>query len=336
MKSLEKIEGSIVCVTGGTGFIGGHLIDALLERGCEVRLLARKTSSFQYIDKNAVRIFYGDINSLEPPAGWLDGAHYLFHCAGLTIAKTRADFFRCNAAACETLYRSALDVAGQTLKAVIHLSSLAAVGPAEKGQTVDENSVCNPVTYYGQSKLAGEKIALKFSDELPIIVLRPPVVYGPREKNFFEYLKQLSCGRQIHIGKGERHLSLIHSADLIRAMIAAAENPLPPERVFFATDGAKYSWDEVGKTALSVLNGKARKIILPESVMTALAVLLETVCIFRNSAPLLDRQRMIDIRQSAWTASSEKFFHQFQFKPRYDLREGLENTLSWCRKNQWL
>ncbi|PIR00302.1 MAG: hypothetical protein COV66_07405 [Nitrospinae bacterium CG11_big_fil_rev_8_21_14_0_20_45_15] len=337
MKSSEKLDRSVVCVTGGTGFIGGHLVDALLERGCEVRILVRPTSSLQYLQTRGIRVFTGDLNASELPAKWLDGADYLFHCAGLTIAKTRAEFFRCNAYACESLYRSAVDLAGKTLRAVVHLSSLASVGPAETGQTVDESTACRPVTHYGQSKLAGEKIALKFASELPMVTLRPPVVYGPREKNFFEYLKQLARGWQIQIGAGQRYLSLIHSTDLVRAMIVAAENPLAGGgQTFFVTDGGNYSWDDVAGQALSVLNQTARKIIIPESAMTGLALLLEAVHVFRDSAPLLDRQRMIDIRQSVWTASSEKFFETFQFHPMYDLKDGLENTFAWHLQQRWL
>ncbi len=336
MKSAENLDGAIVCITGGTGFIGGHLVDALLERGCEVRLLVRSTSSLQYLGASGIRLFTGDLNSSELPTGFLDGANYLFHCAGLTIAKTRADFFRCNALACESLYRSAVDTAGQTLKGVVHLSSLASVGPADTGRTVDEDTPCQPLTHYGQSKLAGEKIALKFANELPMAVLRPPVVYGPREKNFFEYLKQLARGWQIQIGAEERYLSLIHSSDLVRAMIAVAENPQVEDKVFFVTDGSNYSWDEVAQAALSVLDTKARKIIIPEGAMMALALFLEAIHVLRDSAPLLDRQRMIDIRQSAWTASSEKFFDTFQFRPMYDLNTGLQNTLTWYRQQHWL
>ena len=96
-----------------------------------------------------------------------------------------------NVYACEILYERCLAI-GSNLKSIIHLSSLAAAGPSAQGEPSQEHNPCKPVTYYGESKLAGEKIALKYSSQLPIVIIRPPVVYGPRERNFLLYLKALS------------------------------------------------------------------------------------------------------------------------------------------------
>ncbi|SVC09181.1 uncharacterized protein METZ01_LOCUS262035, partial [marine metagenome] len=155
------------------------------------------------------------------PIDCLKEADYLFHCAGLTQAKTRNEYFYSNANSCEILYERCL-ATGNNLKAIIHLSSLAAAGPSIEGEPAQEKNLCNPVTYYGESKLAGEKIALKYASSLPIVIIRPPVVYGPREKNFFVYLKSLSQGWNIKVGTSRRELSLVYVADIVRAMVQAA------------------------------------------------------------------------------------------------------------------
>ena len=145
----------------------------------------------------------------------------LFHCAGLTKAKTRDDYFCGNVYSCEVLYERCVAI-GSNLKAIVHLSSLAAAGPSMRGEAAQEKNPCKPVTYYGESKLAGEKIALKYSSLLPIVIIRPPVVYGPREENFFVYLKTLSQGWNIKIGTTRRELSLVYVTDIVRAMVQAA------------------------------------------------------------------------------------------------------------------
>ncbi len=334
MNSLPNLNGSIACVTGASGFIGGILADALADLGCEVRILARPSSDLQWIDRKRVRVFTGDLTG-EIPEDWIKGAHYVFHCAGLTKAKTRADFFRGNAEACENLFALCSRHA-DNLKKIVHLSSLAAVGPAEPEFSVDETTPCQPVTHYGQSKLKGEQIALRWADTLPIVILRPPIVYGPREKNFFTFIQSLAKGWNIQIGRASKRFSMIHVADLTRAMILAAQAPVDQDRVWFITDGGAHSWDDIASTALKNLNRSARKITIPESALICIAILTEALYLFRKDAPLLDRQRMIDVRQSCWVASPNKFFKQFAFSPQYPLESGMLHAISWYRDNHWL
>ena len=221
MKENASIDGSTVLVTGATGFIGTNLVDRLVEHGCTVHCIVRKTSNVQGLKQPNVHLTTGDL--LSPlPADILGDAEFLFHCAGLTRANGREEYFRANTQVCEILYKSCAEHA-KKLKGVVHLSSLAAVGPSSLAHPVHEASPCHPVTHYGKSKLAGEVIAKHHAELLPIVILRPPVVYGPREKNIFTFFKAISKGWNIELGTRERVLSLIHVEDLIGAMLAAAE-----------------------------------------------------------------------------------------------------------------
>lgn len=331
MNQNSTIDHSTVLVTGASGFIGSHIVDALLQRHCTVHCLVRRTSDLRWLDRTKVQLHYGNLEKPFSLKEGLEKTDYLFHCAGLTRAKSRREFFRINATACKTLYEECLEH-GKRLKRIIHISSLASVGPALPDQPVDENTPCKPLTYYGKSKLAGEEIARQFSSSLPLIILRPPIVYGPREINFFVFIDGIAKGWNLQMGHKNRVLSLIYIMDLVQAMLRAAIRPSSGNDLFFITDGNFYHWDDVVETASNVLNVRPRSIRIPDRLLGFIGLLLEFISIYQKNPPLLDRQRIIDIRQSTWTASSEKFFDHFEFQPQYDLQKGLKETVDWHKK----
>jgi nucleoside-diphosphate-sugar epimerase len=335
MNEVSPINGSSTLVTGATGFIGSHLVDALLERGCKVHCVVRETSNPQWLDTSRVILHTGDLHQPETYQECLSEVDYVFHCAGITRANNRHDYLHNNARVCVPFYRSCVEY-GKQIKGVVHVSSLAAVGPTPPDQKVNEETPCHPLTYYGKSKLTGEEIALGYASELPMVVLRPPVVYGERDINFFTYLKAINWRMAIKIGTTPRTLSLIHVQDFVNAMIRAAEAPDRDRNVFFTTDGNIYSWDDVANAAMKALDVRAQTVIIPVSLMGFAAMISEFLAKMGNRTPLIDRQRMIDLRQSSWTASSERFFTHYSFRPQLDLNQGLKQACAWYKQQGWL
>ena len=335
MNEILSLKNAAVVVSGATGFIGSHLIDYLVGHGCTIHALVRETSDQRWLNKSGqVKIHIVDLaQSSSIPC--LEKADYLFHCAGLTKAKTRDDYFCGNVYSCEVLYERCLAI-GSNLKAIVHLSSLAAAGPNVQGEAAQEKKSCKPVTYYGESKLAGEKIALKYASLLPIVIIRPPVVYGPREKNFFVYLKALSQGWNIKIGTTKRELSLVYVADIVRAMVQAAVCYPKNEKIYYVTDGEHYFWSDISDSAMKILNVRAKTLFIPEVLLTFLSSISEVLAWFGPKPALFDRQRVIDICQTSWIASPKSFFESHKFQPEYNLAKGLKETIDWCKENNWL
>ena len=336
MNELASLENATAVVTGASGFIGSHLVDYLVERGCTVYALVRHTSDRQWLNpSDRVHIHLADLTQSDLSLPFLSQVDYLFHCAGLTQAKTEAEYFKANAEACSSLYVKCA-ATGKRVKAVVHLSSLAAVGPGEVYNAVDENSPCQPLTFYGKSKLAGEGVALKFSSSLPMVIIRPPVVYGPRETNFFIYLKAIQKGWKLKMGHVRRELSLIYVQDLVRALVEVAVRFPQEENTLFISDGKVYSWEDVAQSAMQILNVRARTLVIPESLFAGVAYVSEALAWFSSAAPLIDRQKLIELRQRSWLASPKKFFDRYNFQPHYDLEKGLRETLGWYQQNRWM
>ena len=171
---------------------------------------------------------------------------------------------------------------------------------------------------------------------LPIVVIRPPVVYGPRESNFSAYLKVLNKGWNLKIGAVRRELSLVYITDLVRAMVQAALCFPKDERIYYVTDGCSYTWDKVADSAMRTLDVSAKTLVIPEVLLSFAANIFETLAWFGSKPALIDRQRVIDIRQTSWVASSKSFSESHGFQPKYNLDKGLYETVEWCRKNNWL
>ena len=192
------------------------------------------------------------------------------------------------------------------------------------------------MTFYGQSKLAGEEIALRFSDSLPVTVLRPPVVYGPREENFFTFIKLIHKGWGLQIGKAGKELSLIYVADLVQAMLIASHPSKQEGGRYFVTDGQVHAWEQVAKECADIMNVQINTLKIPEGILNPVALFFEFWASFSSKPALFDRQRMIDIQQSSWSASPKKFFEVLRFEPQYDLSQGLAKTVQWYQQQKWL
>jgi nucleoside-diphosphate-sugar epimerase len=294
----------------------------------------RQSSDLKWLDASRIHLHRVDLTRPDFKIPALEDMDYIFHCAGLTKAKSRSVYFAVNATACSNLYEQCRKRAGQ-VKGIVHLSSLAATGPSPQGSLVDETTPCRPVTFYGQSKLAGEEIALRFSDSLPVTVLRPPVVYGPREENFFTFIKLVHKGWGLQIGKAGKELSLIYVADMVQAMLTACHPSQQRGCSYFVTDGRVHVWEQVAKECARIMNVRLKTLKIPEGILNPVALLFEAWASFSSKPALFDRQRMIDIQQSSWSASSEKFFAAVEFEPQYDLSRGLAQTIQWYQQQKW-
>jgi nucleoside-diphosphate-sugar epimerase len=213
-----------VLVTGGTGFIGRHLVRRLAERGDRVRCLVRdpqRASTSAGPDAPAVEYIQGDVMVPDALDAAVSGMEVVYHLAGATLPLRRSDYLEVNA---EGTHRLAEACARRENPPVfLYISSLAAAGPAKDDHALTENCPPQPVSEYGRSKLAAERYLRALADKLPITVLRPPGVFGPGDPYTFKLFRLARWGLMFVPGRRVFHLSWIGVADLVEAIILAAE-----------------------------------------------------------------------------------------------------------------
>src|SRR3982751_2264108 len=203
-------------VTGATGFVGSHLVDVLLEKGWKVAALVRRSSNLRWIEGKPVE-------RVDPDASPLPDCDVLYHVAGLIRADTWPEYLAGNRDLAVKIFQAA------RTRRFVHVSSLAAAGP---GEAVDETMPCVPISLYGRSKREGEEAVWRLRERLPVTVIRPPVVYGPRDFGLFDLYKTVSKGLRPEIG-GPKRISIVHVRDLVEGMLRAAESPAGAGRVFY-------------------------------------------------------------------------------------------------------
>ena len=322
-------------VTGATGFIGRHLVNRLIADGVEVRRLRRAASGEHAGNAETTPGAAGitacataDYQSGDGLREAVAGVDVVFHLAGVTKALRAADYFAGNARAAENLALVAGDVGR-----FVHVSSLAAAGPAEVGE-LSEECEPRPVSEYGRSKLEGERAVRRI---LPrAVVVRPPVVYGPGDRDVFEMIRGLARGIDLRIGRGERWFSAIYAGDLVEALLAAARSEGAAGRIYFATHAEPVSWTNFAATVLKILNRRARTIVISPRTAAAAGAVCGWWARVRGKPSILSPDKVREAVHRRWTCAAERARRELGFTARTSLEEGLARTIAWYREQGWL
>lgn len=324
-----------VFVTGGTGFIGSHLIDELLNKNYYVKTLIRKNSSTKWLEGKNVEFIEGDLFNHQILENAISDIDYIYHVGGVTFAKKKEDFYKGNVDATKSLLE-ACHKFNPGLKRFVHVSSQAAVGPSFDGKPIDELRDYFPLTTYGKSKVEAEKLVINYFDKLNCTVVRPPAVYGPRDYAIFEYFKSMSKGLQPIIGFGNKLVSLIFVKDLVNGFILAAESDISVSSIYFISSDKFYTWNEIGKLTQDILGKKTIKLIIPHFVVKFTALLSQAYGYFSPKPVVLNLEKSKEITQPYWICSIEKAQRELGFNPQYSIREGIKITIDWYKKHGWL
>ena len=325
-----------VLITGASGFVGFHLIEAALAKDLDVYAAVRKSSDIKHLSPYNINYTFPDFSSIENLQKELQEKQYDFiiHAAGTTKAKSQEEYNRVNATYTINL-AEAIENAGTNLQKFIFISSLAAIGPLKQTEgLLSENSTPVPVTSYGKSKLLAEE---KLKDtKLPLIVLRPTAVYGSRDKDIFIILKTFTKGLEPYIGKTAQQLSFVYVKDLAVATVNALFATDAANGTYNITDGECYDRYEMANITKTVLNKRTLKFHLPLSVVRGLAVIMETTYSMFDKTPALNIEKLQELTAVNWCCNIEKAKKGLNYKPEYNLQKGLKEALEWYKTNNWL
>lgn len=319
-------------VTGGTGFIGSHLVDYLVQSPAwqEVKCLVR--SEEKWLKGKSYKKVDGDLSSIHALREALQDADTIFHLAGVVSAPSPGIFHRANVDATETLIR----LAAQTgIKNIVILSSLAAAGPSN-GEPKTEMDPMNPVSMYGESKKKMEMVIQNTAaPEMSIKILRPPAVYGPREDQIYTIFKLMKYGITPIVGDGlDPKLSMVYVSDVVKGIQKAAGLQTPGIHTYFIS-GQITCWQEIKEISDTIFGKKSFALKLNPNMVKKVAGAVETTASLFGSYPVINREKASEMILE-WTCSASKAKTELGYSPDITLEEGISRTIHWYKKHNWL
>jgi len=325
----------IAVVTGGTGFVGSHLVDHLLDKGYEVRCITRKSSDLKWLKDKDVKIFDCGLYNKEALREIIRDADYVYHVAGVVKSKTKEGYFRGNVDTTRTLIEATLE-SNSNLKRFLVVSSQTVTGPSLDGKPVNEETDCRPITTYGKSKLEEEKLVLSFKDKLPITICRAPAVYGERDTEIFIYFKTFSKGLTTTIGFNEKKLSLIHVLDLVNGFYLAATNEKSKSQIYFISSEEFYTWPQINNITSKIIGKKPIVIKVPHFLVYAIAAVAQFAAMFSPKPATLNIEKAKDITQQYWICDTSKAVRELGYRQNISIEEGIKRTIEWYKKMNWI
>lgn len=283
-----------------------------------------------------------ELSDLERLWEALDGATHVYHLGGVTRATDWRTFQENNVQATLTLL-GAVAQAAPGVERVLVTSSLAAVGRGAEG-VADETAPLDPVSRYGKSKAQMEQalaerhdMTASFHERLPITVVRPPAVYGPRDADLFDFFQAVDRRVCPVVGGGDGRVSLVFVKDLARGIADAAESEgTAGETYFLSGPQQAYTWNEVKAAATDALGHGALTLPVPGPLVGAVGAASEAWGRLSGSYPPLNRDKAREIRHACKVCTSEKAREAFGYAPRVPLAEGVAETIRWYEAEGWL
>lgn len=326
-----------VFLTGGTGFLGSHIAEQLSQQGHSVRALVRKTSDTRFLRTlENVDLVEGAVDQAGALERAMNGVDGVLHVAGVVKAKSPAEFHQVNAVGTRHMLEAAKKQSGSLSRFVL-VSSLAVVGPSRDGKPVSNDAPPNPVTHYGRSKLAAERFARAAKDELPLTIIRPPLIYGPRDRECLAFFQAVKLGILPYMGSTARGVSAIYGADCAAACIAALTKEVPSGSAYFVEDGKTETLGElVGHIEQAMGKRAWLRVPIPRKLLSTAAFGSELFGKLTDQAVMLTRDKCNELYAPHWVCDSTATQHALGWAPKMPFDRGARVTADWYRENGWL
>lgn len=307
-----------VAITGASGFIGRSLCRLLHDSGWVSRALVRCPERARplaaWVDEQVV----GDIGDPAALSRLIEGSEAVVHCAGAVRGANQQAFDRVNVEGLRKLIGAA--GASNRPPRILCLSSLAAREPQ--------------LSFYAASKRRSEEVLEQQGQGLDWVVLRPPAVYGPGDRELLPLFRLMARGFAPLPGPRDARFSMLYVEDLARAVLAWLEQGKVPRGVYSLHDGAVggYSWNDVCCTVADLCQRRVHQVAMPSALLSILAQVNRGLARWSGYAPMLTPEKLRELRHSDWVCDNDALQRVLDWQPAVRLEEGLRRTPGWCRR----
>ena len=322
---------SNVLVTGGTGFLGRHLVQSLVDDGIRVRVLTRSTSRARELDPR-VEIIEGSVSNADACARAMEDVDIVFHlAAAYREPGISDDIYR---AVHVDGTRQLLEISlAQGIEVFVHCSTVGVLSHIEN-PPADETWPHSPGDIYQATKSDAEKLALEFqkTHDFPLTVARPTPIYGPGDMRLFKLFDLISRGRFVFLGSGNVFYHMVYVDDLVRGIRLLSENPRAIGEVFILGGGEVNTLNELTALIADELGVSRPRLHIPAWPVQILGSAVEKICIPLGIEPPIYRRR-VDFFTKSRSFSIEKARAMLGYEPEITIEDGIRRSIQWYREH---
>ncbi len=324
-------------ITGGTGFVGSHVVEIAVRRGFDVLCPVRDTASIGYLKGIPVKTC--GLDTLESELRKSSETSYFIHVAGATRASTPSEYHSANVDFTRRLIDMLITTgASVNLKRFVLVSSQAAAGPSKKDyEPVSEDDLCSPISDYGRSKLEGEKIALGFKDQIPLTIVRPPTVFGPRDTDVFGVFKSAKFRITPVVAGPDRVVSIVYVEDLADGIIVSAmAEDVPSGEIFFLANEKPVVWREFAQLVGRSMGYRPFVTPIPLWLMKLVGKAGDFSAKITGKPALMRSEKIREMECLAWVCSSSKARTVLSWVSATPLESAIDKTRDWYLREGWI
>lgn len=315
--------------------MGSHILDSLLEHNLDAAVLLRNGSSTRFIahHKSNTEVRRGSISDPDSLRQATKDISHVIHCAGCTRVVNTSEFYQVNHLGTLNLVE-AINAQAPSLQRFLHISSLAVSGPATSENPAREDQPLRPVSEYGKSKLAAES-AVREKCRVPFTILRPPVVYGPRDAACLSIFKAVKKHFLPRMTK-DQSLSLVYAKDLAEAVVACLLRPVTAGQTYFVASPEVVT----GRSMAEEIGSQVGRWTIPFPVtlpaLWGICLVQQILSKLTRRAGLLNLQKYAELRAQGWVCSPAKLLRETGLSCNTGLKQGVAQTLQWYTREHWL
>lgn len=325
-----------VLLTGATGFVGSHILDSLCARNIPVAVLLRPSSSRRLIAHRLpdIELRAGSISDPASLDRALEDVSHVIHCAGLTKAVRSEEFHMTNQMGTRNIVEAINKKSGK-IERLIHISSLAAAGPAGPESAAKETDAPRPASEYGRSKLAAES-EIREHCRAGFVILRPPAVYGPRDSEFLRLFKTIKAHLLPQFDGGRQALSFVFVRDLAEAVGQCLTHPAAIRRTYFVASAEVVTARELAREIAGQLDVWTLTLPVPLFALWPFCALAQAASRLTGQPAMLSLHKYPELRAPGWVCNPARLREELGLTCPTNLKPGIAATLAWYREQRWL